>query len=81
MNENLINTLAKKALEDYTYSDCDGDNNRGIRLNEKKFAKLVIKECIDMCDEVKYHIEQDFIDPEFGPTQCINLIKTHFGIE
>lgn len=45
------------------------------------FAELIVKECIDMCDEVKYHIEQEFIDPEFGPTECINLIKNHFGLE
>ena len=51
----------------------------------KAFAKLIIQECIDMCDEVdqinKYHIEKDFIDPEFGPKECIDVINTHFGVE
>jgi hypothetical protein len=50
----------------------------------EKFAELIIKDCIDMCDEVdrinKYHIEKDFIDPELGSTDCIDVIKSHFGI-
>jgi hypothetical protein len=50
-----------------------------------KFAKLIIQECIDMCDEVdrinKYHIEKDFIDPEWGPKECIEIIRNHFGVE
>ena len=44
---NQIDALRKQAMETYTYSDCDGDNNRGIRLNEEKFAELIIRECIN----------------------------------
>lgn len=50
-----------------------------------KFAELIVKDCIDMCDEVdrinKYHIEKDFIDPELGPNDCIDVIKNHFGVK
>lgn len=50
-----------------------------------KFTELIVKDCIDMCDEVdrinKYHIEKDFIDPELGPNDCIDVIKNHFGVK
>jgi hypothetical protein len=46
MNDKIA-TLRKRAMETYTYSDCDGDNNRGTRLNEEKFAELIIQECMD----------------------------------
>jgi hypothetical protein len=51
----------------------------------KKFAELIVRECIGCCDEVgrinQYHIEKDFIDPELGPKECIEVIKKHFGVE
>jgi hypothetical protein len=51
----------------------------------KKFAELIVEECIGCCDEVdrinQYHIEKDFIDPELGPKECIEVIKKHFGVE
>ena len=53
-------------------------------FDQEKFANLIINECIDRCDEVdsinKYHIEYDFIDPQWGPKECIEIIKNHFGI-
>ena len=45
MND-LIQKIRKCAIEKYTYSDCDGDNNHGIRLNEEKFAELIIAESV-----------------------------------
>ena len=83
-----IKSLYNKALEPYTYSDCDGDNNHGIRLNEEKFAELIVKECIMLCEEW-IEIDKDLkktkswvgVDPEIGPEFCIGSIKNHFGIE
>ena len=71
-----IRELYNKSLEKYTYSDCDGDNNHGIRLNEEKFAELIIKETLEVVrDEVQYALDDylaDTIDPR---------VKHHFGIE
>jgi hypothetical protein len=51
----------------------------------EKFAELIVRECIGCCDEVgrinQYHIKKDFIDPELGPKECIEVIKKHFGVE
>jgi hypothetical protein len=44
-----IKQLLKQAQESYTYTDADGDNNRGVRLNEQKFAELIVKECGEFC--------------------------------
>ena len=54
-------------------------------IDLEKFAELIVKECIGCCDEVgrinQYHIKKDFIDPELGPKECIEVIKKHFGVE
>ena len=58
----------------------------GICTDElKKFAELIVRECIKCCDEIadinKVYREERLVDPEFGPKECINTIKQHFGVE
>jgi hypothetical protein len=48
---NIIKELRKQSLEKYRYSDCDGDNNHGIRLNEEKFAKLILEKAMRSIEE------------------------------
>lgn len=43
----------------------------------KKFAELIVQECISCCDEVSI---KDFY-VEDGPKECIEVIKEHFGVE
>lgn len=84
-----IEELYNKSLEKYTYSDCDGDNNHGIRLNEEKFAELIVRECFKIVDD--YGIEQAGIAEEnyrgeqlyvsMKITDSAYKIKEHFGIE
>jgi hypothetical protein len=53
--------------------------------NYEKFAALLIKECIMLCEEW-IDIDQDLrktwigVDPEIGPAFCIESIKNHFGV-
>ena len=81
MNERIEELAEEAGFREAWFSESGDDCETEL----KKFAKLIIQECIDMCDEVdrinKHHIEKDFIDPEFGPTECINVIKTHFGLK
>ena len=65
-----------KALESYTYSDIDGDNNKGTRLDPDKFAALIIQECIDCCYSVAGNA-----DYNTGRIHCVNDIETHFEIQ
>ncbi len=72
MNEKIAE-LRKHAMETYTYSDCDGDNNRGTRLNEEKFAELIIQECIQVC---RSRVSNS--DYNTGRMHCAWDIKKHF---
>ena len=43
LSEDKINSLAKKSLEKFNYSDVDGDNNWAFRINENAFARAIEK--------------------------------------
>lgn len=76
MNNN-IRELRKQATETYTYSDCDGDNNRGVRLNEEKFAELIIKECLSVFHRMDNGNKVCGYDEiEYYP----NAVVKHFGV-
>ena len=51
----------------------------------EKFAELIVRECVKCCEEIadinKTYKEVDLVDPEFGPKECIETIKKHFGVE
>ena len=51
----------------------------------QKFAELIVKECVNCCDEVdklnKAFIKCYDFDPQHGPKECIQQILEHFGVE
>ena len=69
MNEK-IKELRNKALEKYVFTDVDGDNNHGIKLNEEKFAKLIIQKCAEISEDNFHH----------GFAGAREMRK-HFGVE
>lgn len=71
-----IREIYNKSLEKYTYSDCDGDNNHGIRLNEEKFTELIVKECIQVCNS-----RAGNSDYNTGRMHCVSDLKEHFGVQ
>jgi hypothetical protein len=74
MNDRIAE-LRKQAMETYTYSDCDGDNNRGTRLNEEKFAELIIQDVIEeFYDEIQYNFSSGYAQEITGS------VKKHFGV-
>ena len=88
---NKIKELRKQSLEKYRYSDCDGDNNHGIRFNEEMFANLIIQECIKSV-EALYILPKGYVVGNHGCDQwwegydargsdSTDAIKKHFGIE
>ncbi len=75
MNEKIAE-LRKHAMETYTYSDCDGDNNRGTRLNEEKFAELIIQEVIEeFYDHLQYNFSSGYAKEITG------WVKKHFEVK
>lgn len=69
------------------------DRRKAERIDIKKFAELIVRECMSMCDEQRAHYfghrmaSDDFIDKNMyaeGEAACDILhykMKTHFGVE
>lgn len=71
MNQDLLIKLekaAEKLVLDFPASlDCP----EYTALFNEKFAQLIVRECIRLCDQV------DIV----GADECIDNIKQHFGVE
>jgi hypothetical protein len=75
MNER-IKELAKQATS-YTWNG----NDVTEELDEQKFAELIVRECVAMCDvksEDPLLYKQGVI---FAVNRCQQNIKQHFGVE
>jgi len=67
MNER-IRLLAEQA--GYKHPDAVGTCEDYSYFNHEKFAELIVKECIRLCDQV------DLV----GADDCMDKIKEHFGL-
>lgn len=50
----------------------------------EEFAELIVRECIRCCDDIdaiQKHYLKYHIDLELGASECIEVIKNHFGME
>ena len=67
MNERI------RDLQIQAFSDCKTFEDNKIRTDEvfERFAELIVKQCIRLCDQV------DIV----GADECIDNIKEHFGVE
>ncbi len=88
MNDKFLEILSKSSGRTIT-RPYDGSLLIKLDLPElEKFAELVVKECIMLCEEW-IEIDKDLkktkswvgVDPEIGPEFCIGSIKNHFGVE
>ena len=72
MNTELIRDIAKQCDFDWHkhWAD-DGENNL------EKFAELIIRDCIDICDAVQTQYGQY----TFTATSVKDRVKEHFGVE
>lgn len=69
----LIEKLRNDAMKTYTYSDCDGGNNRGVELNEIKFAEAIIENCTKTI--IKAY------NGHINPSIALAAIKDQYGID
>ena len=88
MNDKFLEILSKSSGRTIT-RPYEGSLLIKLDLLElEKFAELIVKECIMLCEEW-IEIDKDLkktkswvgVDPEIGPEFCIGSIKNHFGIE
>ncbi len=50
---------------------------------EERFAELIIKECIEVCERQQYYDADDYYKKGFnsGSKTCVNSLKRNFGID
>ena len=68
-----MNERIKKLKEQATSYTWNG-NDVTEELDEQKFAKLIVRECADLCDRY-----QEI--PATEPRHCANDIRSMFGVE
>ena len=73
-----MNKRIKELVEQVNVQHKIGDNCRMVSDQElQEFAELIIKECMNICDEVQNQYGQY----TFTATTVKDRIKQHFGIE
>jgi hypothetical protein len=50
----------------------------GLHFDQEKFAELIVRECIAICQDVD---GEDNIDAKSGRQDCAVEIQEHFGVE
>jgi len=80
MNER-IKELEKLATEVEHSHGAFGEYEKYYRLNTKKFAELIVRECASLCEARAWGmIEKGFPGHE-AVEECSDIIKQHFGVE
>lgn len=68
---NRIRELADQCREEYP--DTEWPDATHYRFDEAKFAKLIVKKCLDIVDNEGFG--------EGGSIRAMKKIKEHFGVE
>lgn len=82
MNERIKVLAVKADFALYEDGNFRSDPGQWINKELEKFAKLIVRECIELCD--KEHAQS--IHTHAGPwntaiKRCKESIATHFGVE
>ena len=81
MNERIKQLEEQATTVIEGWSDENG-TTRYYEFNKKKFAELIIRECIGCCEQVISDPVPESVDTWLnGGEQCIQEIKQHFGVE
>ena len=73
MNER-IKELRKQAINFCLDKGSQGNLSEEV---SEKFAELIVKECVDICDQVQWQYGQY----TFTATTVKNRVREHFGVE
>ena len=77
MNEELIQHLVDQCIDKRVR-----DGRTVEVLQSRKFAELIVRECIGCCEQVISDPVPESVDTWLnGGTQCMAEIKQHFGVE
>ena len=76
MNEELVQRLVDQSVDLRTR-----DGKVVKVLQSRKFAELIVKECIGCCEQVISDPVPKSVDTWLnGGSQCIDEIREHFGV-
>jgi hypothetical protein len=78
MNER-INELVLTARQQATSDTKDGSKQFDLDLFHKKFAELIVAECVNVLDKAQWDKGEDWVCAD--GTRIIPQIKDHFGVE
>lgn len=84
MNERIDEIAFEAGCHRHKYWDPKHPDLEGFIISQAtldKFAQLIIKKCILMCETQEYHYWRSPEDQEFTPIDCADAIKKHFGVE
>ena len=56
-------------------------NHINIKLMMEKFAQLIVKDCIKVCDDTRKLTWTVPLKDDEQITACVCMIKRHFGVE
>jgi hypothetical protein len=77
MNKRIRELVKQATLPGYML----GESYVQSRLDEQKFAELIVRECIGCCEQVISDPVPKSVDTWLnGGSQCIDQIKEHFGL-
>lgn len=84
---NRIRELAEQTIDDVDIVYEDNILNEELAKMyipdcfAEQFANLILKKCIDICDEIEDDYLKEFGDIAIGAGACAYKISTHFGVE
>jgi hypothetical protein len=77
MNER-IKELRRQATLVETHTSHDGSVHEGKSVDLEKFAELIVKECVAICEDTD---GEHIADAKWGRRCCALEIREHFGVE
>jgi hypothetical protein len=84
MNKRIKELAIKAGLSEMpsNYPDM-ADLYKGADFELERFAELIIKECIEVCERQQYYDADDYYKKGFnsGSKTCVNSLKRNFGID
>jgi len=76
MNERIKELMEQAGLYDFVIE------SMGINEEMEKFAELIVKECMRMCDAADMSLlEHNCVKEASGTQSAKDFIKEHFGVE
>ena len=77
-----MNLRIKELAEQAGYKPLGTFADELMEIYNKKFAELIVRECIGCCEQVISDPVPESVDTWLnGGEQCIQEIKQHFGVE